>query len=165
MKSVFIRCASVEDAVSIATRLRPEDRDEIIACCGIDPRVVLPAYVEEGREVYVSGLAFDQVPEMIFGTDPIPGDPEGATIWFLSTPRIYEFPVEFTVNTKKVFELYHDRYPFLTNFMDARNTKHLKLIKWLGFHPIRRVESFGAQSRPFIEFASYKPKEADTCSS
>jgi hypothetical protein len=32
-------------------------------------------------------------------------------------------------------------------------------LKWLGCHMVRRIESFGAQSLPFIEFASFRTGE------
>lgn len=157
MKPVFIRRATEAEAADIAARLRPEDRDEVLASIGVAPEVALPEYVRDGREVYVAGLQEDNIPEIIFGADPIPNDPEGATIWMLCTPRIYRFPVEFASSVKDLFEAYHARYPFLTNFTDARNTAHHRLIKWLGFTILRRVEEFGAESRPFLEFASYRP--------
>jgi len=158
MKPVFVRPASLEDTRLVAARLRPEDRDEVLAASGLDPLLALPAYVQEGREVYAAGLEFDGVPEVLFGLDPIPIEMPAACIWLLSTPRLYDFPVEFTVNSRRWFDEAHERFELLTNFVDARNTRHHGWLKWLGFTFIRRVEKFGAHSLPFIEFASYRPK-------
>jgi hypothetical protein len=134
-----------------------EDREEVLAMCGMDPRVVLPQYIVEGREVYVAGTVHNGSPEIIYGVDPILDVPDAAVVWLLSTPVLYDYPVEFTVRSKQIWDEIHSRFELLTNFTDARNTRHHGWLKWLGCHPIRRVEKFGAQSLPFIEFASFRP--------
>jgi hypothetical protein len=155
-KHGYIRLASVEDAEHVAAHLRSEDRDEVLALCGMDPRLVLPAYVQEGREVHACGF-IGKSPEILWGLDPIFGmEDTAAVIWMLSTPAIFEHPQHFVPYSKNVWEAAHQRFQLLTNFTDARNTRHHKWLKWLGAHFIRRVEHFGAQSRPFLEFASYR---------
>jgi hypothetical protein len=124
----------------------------------VDPLLALPAVVEAGREVYVGGvdlLSFE--PIILFGIDPIFGETDAATIWMLSTPAIYDFPVEFLMTSKRVWNNFHDRYPILTNFVDERNTRHIKWLKWMGCVFPRRVERFGASGLPFLEFVSYRP--------
>jgi hypothetical protein len=155
MKPFFVRRATVEDAAYIAANLRSEDRDEVVALCGIPPSLVLPAYVEEGREVHVAGIQGDHA-QVIYGVDPILGVDRAACIWLLSTPVLYEHPVEFVTQSKRLWDEFHERFDLLTNFTDARNTRHHKWLQWLGAKFIRRVEHFGAESRPFLEFASYR---------
>lgn len=155
MKPYFIRPATREDAVYIASNLRSQDRDEVVALTGLDPRAVIPAYVDEGREVQVGGIVGKE-PVIIFGADPIFMEESAAVIWMLSTPVLYDYPVEFVTASRKIWDDYHARYELLTNFTDARNTRHHKWLKWLGAHFIRRVDKFGAQSLPFLEFASYR---------
>ncbi len=156
MKPTFVRNATPADALDIAHRLRPEDRAEAIAATGGDPRFLLPLAVQGGREVLVAGLQSNNRPEILFGVDPIPGVARAGLIWLLSTPEIYDHPVEFVMRTRELLDGFHERYDLLTNFMDERNTRHLKWLKWMGFKLIRRVECFGAQNLPFIEFASYR---------
>jgi len=152
----YVRLASIEDAQYVAEHLRDADRDEVRALCGMDPKFVLPAYVQEGREVHVAGFV-GQPPQIIFGVDPIFGmEDEAAVIWMLSTPEIYKHAQVFVPYSKNIWDAYHERFPLLTNFSDARNTRHHTWLKWLGAHFIRRVEHFGAESRPFLEFASYR---------
>lgn len=123
----------------------------------MDPRVVLPAYVQEGREVLVAGFV-EQPPQIIFGVDPVWGlEDEAAVIWMLSTPEIYKHAQVFVPYSKQIWDAYNERYPILTNFTDCRNTRHHTWLKWLGAKFIRRVDSFGAESRPFYEFVSYRP--------
>lgn len=156
MKATFTRPASPGDALDVALRLRSADQAEVRAACGLSPLVALPALITEGREVYVSGITEIGKPEIIFGIDPI--DEHVAVIWMLSTPVIYDFPVEFTVNSKRVIGEFHERHELLTNFIDARNERHIKWLKWLGFKILRPIDKYGAESRPFLEFASYRPK-------
>ena len=157
MKPCFIRRASKEDALYIAKNLTPEDREEVVAATGIDPEVVLPASITPTREVYVAGLEHTGTPAILFGCDPVVGDEEAGVIWLLTTPEVYDFPVETAWHMKKFYDAYAERYPLLMNFIDERNKRHLQIIKWFGFKPIRRIEKFGPKSLPFIQFASYTP--------
>lgn len=157
MKPTFVRPATPEDVEYVANNLRKEDREEVLAAVGIEPTVCLPQYLSEGREVYAAGLCMDNRAEILYGFDPIFGVDRAAVIWLLSTPRIFDYPVEFVIQTNRLFEEAHQRFDLLTNFIDARNERHIRWLKKLGFVMLRRVESFGASSTPFIEFASYRP--------
>jgi hypothetical protein len=159
MVPTFTRRASREDVMSVARRLRLEDRQEVMAACGLPPEAALPPYIDQGREVWVAGLVEDNQPEIVYGLDPIPYVESAAVVWVLSTPRLYDYPVEFVHNTLRLREEWHARFELLTNYIDERNTRHIRWLKWMGFTIIRRHESFGAQSRPFLEFASYRPKD------
>jgi hypothetical protein len=151
----FIRKATTDDAAYVARNLRPHDHDEVRALTGVSPSFVLPAYVEDGREVYVAGLP-DNVPQVIWGADPIEGVDRAAVVWLLSTPVMYHHAQLFIPMSKKLWDGFHERYDLLTNFTDARNTRHHKWLQWLGAVFLRRVEHFGAESRPFLEFASLR---------
>ena len=157
MVPTFVRRATLDDVHDIARRLRLADRQEVMAASGTIPEAALPVFIQAGREVWVAGLEEDGIPEIIFGVDPIPHVEKAGVIWLLSSDRIYQYPVEFVKRTQELLDEFHQRYELLTNFIDERNTRHIRWLKWMGFTLIRRVESFGAQSRPFIEFASYRP--------
>jgi hypothetical protein len=152
----------MEDVEFVANNLRKEDREEILASVGIEPSLALPAYVREGREVYAAGLCSDNRAEILYGFDPIFGVDRAAVIWLLSTPRIYDHPVEFVMRTKELYEEAHQRFDLLTNFIDARNRRHIVWLRSLGFVMLRRVEKFGYAGTPFIEFASFRPSDIDS---
>lgn len=155
MKPVFVRPASVADACDVAARLREEDRQEVLAADGLEPSLVLPALVREGREVFAAGIEGGP-PEVLFGCDPVEGTPVLGIIWLVSTPALYRHPKEFVRTSRRIFESYHARYPVLGNYVDARNTDHIRWLQRMGCRMLRRIESFGAQSRPFFEFASVR---------
>jgi hypothetical protein len=152
----FMREASAEDLIDVSRRLREADRQEVIANCGVPPELSIPAYSLSAHKPWVGGLKSDNLPEIIFGFDPIPFVPYGACCWMVSGDRIYDHAPFIMWISRRVFDHAHETYPLLTNFIDERNTRHIAWIKWLGFKFIRRIPEFGAQSRPFIEFASYR---------
>ena len=156
MKPIFVRSATLADVRSVAARLREADRQEVLAAVGVDPRLVFPAQYAEGREILAAGLQENDRAEIIFGCDPMTGDASVGIIWMVSTEVMYDHPVEFVTTSRRIFQDYQSRYRVLTNFVDARNERHIKWLRWLGCHMIRRVEKFGAQSLPFIEFASIR---------
>lgn len=157
MQPTFVRPATAEDLQYVAHNLREEDRAEVVAATGLDPRLLLPHAAGEGREVLAAGLQHNDRAEIIFGVDPMPELPSVGVIWLLSTPAIYDHPVEFVVRTRELLDKFHERYELLTNFIDERNERHVKWLRWMGFKKIRRVESFGSQNLPFLEFMSYRP--------
>lgn len=157
MTPTFVRRATLEDAHYVAANLRDADRDEVLAAAGVDPRLALPQFIAEGREVWAAGVESNGRAEILFGVDPIPYVEKAGVIWLLSTPVLYQYPVEFVSRSKELLDKFHERYELLTNYIDARNSRHIRWLKFMGFTLIRRVDRFGAQSLPFIEFASYRP--------
>lgn len=124
----------------------------------MDPTLILPAYVQGGREVYAAGVnPYTYEPIILFGIDPIVGETDAAVVWALATPAIYRYPVEFVKTSKRIWDHFHKRYSILTNFVDARNVRHIKWLRSLGCVFPRRIERFGAAGLPFIEFVSYRP--------
>lgn len=156
MKKTFIRQATKQDALYVAKNLIEADRAEVIAATGLDPVLILPNGVDGIRDVRVGGLADEpELPMLIWGVDPVPGEPSVGIPWMLCTPHIYEHPVELIHTVKREWETYHKTWPVLTNFTDARNVRHHRLLKWLGCHFVRKVP-FGPASTPFIEFVSIR---------
>jgi hypothetical protein len=157
MKPTFNRLATLEDVRYVADNLRDADRQEVLANVGIEPSTVLPTLLLEGREIYAAGLCEDNRAEVLWGLDPIFGVDRAAVIWLLSTDRMYDHPVEFVTQSKAHIEYAHSRFDLLTNFIDARNTRHIRWLKWSGFTILRKVDRFGYAGIPFFEFASYRP--------
>lgn len=104
-----------------------------------------------------AGLQFNDRAEILFGVDPHTLVKRVGTIWLLSTPVIYDYPVEFVVRTKELLSEIHQDYDLLTNFIDARNERHIRWLRFMGFKKVRDVECYGAENRHFIEFVSYRP--------
>jgi hypothetical protein len=60
----------------------------------------------------------------------------------------YEFLRQSRIELKKLQKL----YPVLFNYIDARNTVHLKWLLYMGFTVIQKHEVFGYSGLPFYEF-------------
>lgn len=123
----------------------------------MDPRLVFPLFIQEGREVWAAGVESTGRAEILFGVDPVLDTENVGVIWLVSTPVLYQYPVEFVTRSKELLDKFHERYELLTNFIDERNTRHIRWLKWMGFVILRRVDRFGAHSLPFLEFASFRP--------
>ena len=155
MKPIFTRQATEADLRYIAERLTEDDRAEVIAYTGLDPvQALLPL---AGASTFVGGLA-DQPdnPMIVFGTSPVEGVVGVGYVWLLTTPDVFEHPVELVKNLKDTWDRIHKDYPVLMNWADSRNERHLRLLRWLGctlFEP----RPLGPYNIPFIEFASIRP--------
>ena len=64
-------------------------------------------------------------------------------------PAIDDYPITFAREAKKYIESRPE--PYLWNIIDARNTVHLKLLKWLGFEFLEEFE-YGPNNLTFIKF-------------
>ena len=125
----------------MAKNLREEDRREVVEGHGVEPIIAIPlgslgasAYhftVPDGR---IAGLA---------------GIEDDGRVWMLCTPAILDFPLTFAREAKRFIESRTERV--LWNYVDKRNTVHIKLLKFLGFTFLEEVP-FGPNQLPFIRF-------------
>lgn len=143
----------MEDAHYIAANMRQDDRQECEAQLGLPPAFILPQAI--GRP-NVWTWEEEGVPVAIGGVDA--SIPSVGTVWMTSTDDIVKHRIKFLRElSKPMLELLHQDYPILTNMVDARNTLHIRWLRWLGFTVLRRIEKWGAHSVPFYEFARYQP--------
>lgn len=150
---MIIREATVADAVSVAPRLRTEDRMECEAALGFSPEVALPFGVTAG-ENWV--FEIDGTVEAILGVSPVGGNPYFGMVWMMTTEAIFDHRKELLRATPRVLEMLHDRFPLIGNHVDVRNTKHIDWLKKVGFSMLRVIPEFGVERRPFIEFAKLR---------
>jgi hypothetical protein len=148
---VIIREARVADAVALAPRLREADRRECIANTGITPEFILPHSVATPGSTW----ALEANGECIglFGVDTVFGHPQFGIIWMVTSDEILKHRRQLLRDTPVLLDKIHQTYPLLGNHVDARNTVHIRWLKWLGFSMLRVLPEFGAERRPFIEFA------------
>lgn len=125
----------------MASNLRPEDRREVVEGHGHNPLVSIPLASQNGFCVSFT------VPNG--KTAGVAGVAEGNCIWMLTTPAIHDYPITFAREAKRFIESRPE--PYLWNWVDKRNTVHLKLLQFLGFKFLREVP-FGPNQLPFIEF-------------
>lgn len=150
---VDIRLAEEADVLWMAPRLREADRQELQAATGESPLVALTKGFEASTPPHVGTL--DDEPFVMYGV--VPHLPHGGVIWMLGTPTIEQASTGFLRRTRKEVERLGGDYPRLFNLADARNTVHLRWIKWAGFRFVRKHQNIGKEQRPFVEFERINP--------
>jgi hypothetical protein len=144
-----LRRATVRDAVYLADNLRPADMEEISAH-GLSPEYALLMGLRYGRPAHVAEVG--GVPALMCGVTPLP-DGAGA-VWMMGTAEIERRRVSFLRAARGWVEAVSAAYPLLVNVADARNTVHLRWLRWTGFtlHEDRPVTSqSGHQLIPFTK--------------
>ncbi len=143
-----VRESVLHDCYEIAENIREADRREILAMSGAEPlEAMVSSFMcsDEPRTI----LAGD-TPVAMFGAGFV--EPGVGMGWLMGTDGIHDIPMQFLRETKYELEQLHDTYEMLFNYVDERNTVHVKWLRWLGFKFINRHEQFGVENRPFFEF-------------
>jgi len=141
------RLTTLEDIKYLAPRLRYEDKREILASVGTTPLDALTL------SYYSSNLVFTIVnpknePVAIFGVGDA-GNGVGG-IWLLATDNLKDIKFPFLKENKKVINFLNTKYKILWNFVDCRNSLHIKWLKWCGFKFINKQKR-GVLNKPFYE--------------
>lgn len=151
-----IRPATIDDVRHVARNLRQEDRDEVRALTGAPPELMLPECFKVSRATWAIH-GWDPEPRGLFGLQDVYDNPEVGWAWMVLCPIVTEYPIHFLRGCRDLLPLAHSFHPIVTNHVDERNTVHIKWLRWLGFSFLRRIERWGAESRPFLEFARLQP--------
>lgn len=155
MVEFMFRNATHDDVLDVAGRLRDDDRKEVQAAVGLPPSVALPTCVEASRETWVFGA--HNRPEGLIGVQDIAGVPGVGWAWMVATDSLDKYGMDFALRCPRYLPLIHKHHRIITNHVDERNKTHIKWLRWIGCTFIRRLERWGAESRPFLEFARYQP--------
>lgn len=140
-------------ATQLAPHLRLSDLIEIECTSGQAP---LDALLESVRlsDDDMCWAALDQgLPVAMFGANSLEGEKIGG-IWLLASYGIYRNKKDFMRKCKKYLAKMHERYEWLTNFIDEENLITRRWLEKLGFKPVQRIENFGVGRRPFIQYVS-----------
>jgi len=136
----------------VANNMREADRMEIAATGTYDPHVALQTGYENSKPNGYT-LVVDDLPVCMFGVGPMSENPEWGQIWLLGTDDITDnCSFHFLRWSKRFLPTLMEPYEMVCNIVDARNTVHIKWIKWLGFKFLRPI-TFGPEKRTFWEFA------------
>ena len=137
----------------MAPRLRAADKAEISAMSGRFPVNALLAGLE--GDVSLTAVSPEGDPLLMFGVAPsrFPG---AGYIWMLATDDILKHRMQFLRQSTQYIDSLHDFYPLLHNYVDARNSLHIRWLKWIGCTFIKTHTRMGVQGRPFHEFVRIK---------
>ena len=146
--NAYVRPAIEQDVEWLASRLRQADIDEIDAYAGITPLEALSEGYKRSTKCF-TGICEDD-PFILFGAVPVT---EGAgAVWLLGSDGINKARMPFLRQSKEWLEVLHEDFPLLFNYVDARNTVHIRWLRWLDFKFINLHHQFGVGQLPFYEF-------------
>lgn len=147
----FVTESEYEDIKKIASGLRQADANEIDALGREPEEAIEESYFGSKPKCYT--FIGKGVPAAMFGVVPFEENERWGSIWLLGTDRVTNvIPISFLKWTKKFLPTLLEPYDMVCNIVDARNTVHIKWIKWLGFTFIREL-THGPEGRTFYEFA------------
>ena len=151
-----VRLATPRDIPYLAKNLRQTDKDEVFASSGRTVTESLEnAFTLENSDIYVG--TYNGNPEIIFGICPMSKGSIVGFPWMLCTDQLKKSPKEFMRRCKDWVDKWNNKYPVLTNMVYARNSLHIRWLKWCGFKFIKLHPQYGHSKEPFWEF--YKTKE------
>ena len=146
---------TVGDVEYIAPRLRQADRNECLASTGKEPLGILKQSLNLGdTTLTLRAPTGDRVG--VCGVVPSTAIPEAGIVWMVATDDIYQHQITFLRNSKRALQYLSEDYLVLYNCVDARNSVHIKWLKWMGFTFINKHENYGAEKRLFYEFVRIK---------
>jgi len=142
------RLSTLEDIKYLAPRLRQADKEEILASVGLTPyEALMIGYLE--NVIVFTIVNKNNEPVAIFGINDV-GQNVGA-IWLVATDKLKDIQYSFLRENKKVIDFLNTKYKILWNFVDCRNSLHIRWLKWCGFKFINK-QNYGVLNKPFYEF-------------
>lgn len=145
-----VRNAIVADGLFLAPKMRNEDKDELLAADGVQPMAALlePFKHRGARNYSVIGTEEEYVVGM-FGS--VPSSEKGwGVAWLLCSDELFNYKKEFVKQCPQWVEDMGKGYDYLYNYVDKRNDKSLKWLKYLGFKEIEEIKEYGHLKMPFL---------------
>lgn len=133
----------------VAENVRDADRDELWAAACLTPEQALSKSMECSTLAW-TGL-YDNVPVCMFGVS------EGSALagvgipWMIGTKLVDKYATQFLRRNKGKVQEMLNVYPLLMNYVDVRNTRAIRWLRWLGFE-IGASIPFGPYNMPFRPF-------------
>lgn len=141
--------ASPADLDFIAANMSQADADEVWATAGVLPWEALEASARVSRDTFV-GRA-NGAPVCAFGVGQRTLLDDVGVPWLLGTPEIRKHARAFLTLSKEWVTREAERYSRLENWVDARHTRAVKWLKWLGF-TLEPAVPYGPYKMPFHRF-------------
>ncbi len=135
---ITVRPAVPFDALSLAPRLREADRLELSVNhpSGTEALVLLQSIQQAPRTTWAADYDGSGL-QSLFGVAPetnLPAhEPPRALVWMLGTDVMVRDPRPFLRESGAIIDELVRQFGTLYNVVDARNTIHIRWLKWCGF--------------------------------
>lgn len=144
---------------AIANDMRPADFDEITATNPLltigdpDPLLVLTMSVMNSEDAWV--ITDDGKAICVYGAGPS-DTPLSGIVWMLGTAGMENPRAKIAIGraTYAVIKRWHERWPRLFNYVDARNSMSILWLLRAGFEIEEVDHSHGRERRPFYLISS-----------
>jgi hypothetical protein len=149
MAQITVVDATLDHAQAIAQDARPADVAELWAQARSTPLESMARGIE--RSVFALTALFDGVPVAMFGVVLASALTGRGTPWMIATRQLDRHQRQFLRACLPAVAEMSRMFPVLVNEVDARNTKAIRWLAWLGFtiHPARPAGPDGLPFHPF----------------
>lgn len=132
---------------AVLNDIRQADVDELWAAAMTTPEKEMIRHIDSATTGLVDG-----VPVCVFGVTHT-NDISGVAIpWLITTNRLEKHARLFLAHCRGVVMGMRSGCRLLVNYVDARNTRAIKWLRWLGFTLDAEPIAFGVQGFPFYRF-------------
>lgn len=144
----YVKSTTHDDILELCETIRKEDKEEVIASHGDIYTGLMESF--SSSDFTETIFTKDDLVAGIYGVSPL-----GlgiASPWMLSSIYLPEVWREFLRGSREWVKNVNKRYPVLTNCVDAEYELSINWLKFLGFTFINRIENYGVNPKPFLEF-------------
>lgn len=143
--------ASRSDADSLGVRLRAADIEEVRAASGLAPVEALRRSYDLSTHVWAARAQPIAPPIALWGVGPLSLIDGKGCPWLLASDDFETHGLVIARLSRPLLDRMRSLYPRLENRVDARHTKAMRWLSWLGF-AIDPATAWGVEGRPFHRF-------------
>jgi hypothetical protein len=141
--------STLEDAEYLGARLRQSDIDEVTASTGKDPGIAIK---EAFLRSCMCWTAFKNgKPAAIWGAASSSALSSFGSPWMLGSDELNRSAIEIGRASRYYVMRMKQRFAILENYVDARQTKSIRWLRWCGF-TLENPEPYGVLGLNFHKF-------------
>lgn len=145
---IVVRDAKKTDVDYLKDHLKQSDIDEVRASHNYMPEEALRISLEKSLFCYT---VENSHPIAMFGVCAENILDEKAVIWLLGSNDMEKIQIRFLLNCRKFIKYFLTAYPYLENYVDERNKKTIRWLKFCGF-TVESAVPYGVNNLPFCNF-------------
>lgn len=138
----------------VAANMREEDKRELAAVSGHRPFDALANSL--GFSLLAWTCLVENRPACMWGVCPCHKPDFHGIPWLLATPEITRISFEFAKQSRRYVQHMLAPFPYLENFVHAKNKVSMHWLEWCGFELDRRPIKMGMGNENFYRFRMNK---------
>lgn len=146
---VELSAASPEDVFAMGDKIRVADRLECWAAGHIWAEEAIMRGLASSTRAWTARA--DGVILSILGVEPVSALTGLGRPWMIGTDSLETYAVAAIRESRPALAIMHQLFPRLENWVDARNLKSIRWLRWLGFK-VYTPKPWGIEQMPFHRF-------------